>query len=350
MRTYDRVADLPVRIDRYAFDGLEATVSARFVRRSTVVRISGGGHEGVGEDVVYDNQDQSVLQRFGLVLPPPGTYTFDEYSRLLEERWLFTHRPMRPASFHYRRWAIESAVFDLALRQAGTSLPEALGREARPLRFVSSLNLGHPPDLTAITRRLAIDPGLRFKLDPAPDWTPRVIVELADLGVVDTLDFKGHYEATPQLTPPHPGMYAQLVGAFPDAWIEDPQLTPEIDSVLAPHRDRITWDAPIHSIADIEALPFAPRMVNVKPSRLGPLSALLDCYDWLSERGIGAYCGGQFELGPGRGQVQAMAALFHPDAPNDIAPVEWNLPEPPRTAARNPLEPRLVEAGFGWTP
>ena len=51
--------------------------------------------------------------------------------------------------------------------------------------------------------------------------------------------------------------------------------TPEIDELLEPHRDRITWDAPIHSIADIEALPFAPRMVNLKPSRLGGLRSLL---------------------------------------------------------------------------
>ena len=30
--------------------------------------------------------------------------------------------------------------------------------------------------------------------------------------------------------------------------------------MLAPFRDRITWDAPIHSIADIEALPFRPEL------------------------------------------------------------------------------------------
>ena len=38
--------------------------------------------------------------------------------------------------------------------------------------------------------------------------------------------------------------------------------------------DRITWDAHIHSVADIEALPFPPRMVNIKPSRFGSIRAL----------------------------------------------------------------------------
>ena len=99
--------------------------------------------------------------------------------------------------------------------------------------------------------------------------------------------------------------------------------------MLEPHRDRITWDAPIHSVADIEALPFPPRMVNVKPSRFGSVRALFDAYDYCAERGIGGYGGGQFELGPGRGQIQYLASLFHPDTPNDVAPGGYNLHDPP---------------------
>ena len=112
--------------------------------------------------------------------------------------------------------------------------------------------------------------------------------------------------------------------------------------MLAPHRERFSWDAPIHSIADIEALPYPPRMVNIKPSRLGGLRSLLDAYDYCAERGIGNYGGGQFELGVGRGQNQYLASLFHADAPNDVAPTGFNLPgaaggpavEPARAGAR----------------
>ncbi len=53
---------------------------------------------------------------------------------------------------------------------------------------------------------------------------------------------------------------------------------------------------------------------------------MLDAYDYCAERGIGNYGGGQFELGPGRGQIQYLASLFHPDTPNDIAPTGYNLP------------------------
>jgi len=118
--------------------------------------------------------------------------------------------------------------------------------------------------------------------------------------------------------------------------------------VLQPYRDRVTWDAVIHSVADVEDLPFPPKTVNVKPSRFGALPELFAAYDYLEDRGIGAYGGGQFELGVGRGQIQALAALFHADAPNDIAPGVYNLPDPPAELPRSPLEPRLVDPGFGW--
>jgi hypothetical protein len=141
-----------------------------------------------------------------------------------------------------------------------------------------------------------------------------------------------------------------VVEAFPRAWIEDPDVvTPETAAVLEPHRDRITWDAEIHSIDDIEALPFAPRMVNVKPSRIGGLPKLCATYDYCAERGIEMYGGGQFELGPGRGQAQYLASLFHPHTPNDLAPAAFNQNHPPPGLPVSPLLPAPDEVGFRWT-
>ena len=57
--------------------------------------------------------------------------------------------------------------------------------------------------------------------------------------------------------------------AFPDAWLEDPTLTagdrPRCSAAPRPHH--VGRADPL--VADIEALPFPPRMVNVKPSRFG---------------------------------------------------------------------------------
>jgi hypothetical protein len=167
-------------------------------------------------------------------------------------------------------------------------------------------------------------------------------------GAVDSVDFKGLYEGTIVDSHAGPELYELVVGAFPDAWIEDPKLTDEIDAILLPHRDRITWDAPIHGVADIEALPFAPRMVNIKPSRLGPLRSLFGAYEYCGQRGIGMYGGGQFELGPGRGHIQYLAALFHPDTPNDTAPGGYNDPSVPAGLPASPLEVRAHDTGFRW--
>ena len=137
--------------------------------------------------------------------------------------------------------------------------------------------------------------------------------------------------------------------AFGDAWIEDPKLTPETDAVLAAHRERFSWDAPIHSIEDIQALPYPPRMVNIKPSRLGGLRNLLDAYDYCAAEGIGNYGGGQFELGVGREQIQYLASLFHADAPNDVAPTGFNLPQPLAGLPSSPLPPTPSAVGFRWS-
>ena len=105
--------------------------------------------------------------------------------------------------------------------------------------------------------------------------------------------------------------------------------TPDTRSVLEPHLERVTWDAPIGSLDDLAALPVRPSYVNVKPSRLGTLASLLDVCDHLAAEGIRAYGGGQFELGPGRGQIQYLASVFHPDAPNDVAPLGYHEVRPP---------------------
>jgi L-alanine-DL-glutamate epimerase-like enolase superfamily enzyme len=348
MSTYDRIAELPIELDGYSLEPLEREVSSEFTRLSTVVRMRGGEHDGAGEDVTYDALDHVALQDAGAVHDFTSARTMGELCELVEDVDLFPGPPVRDVSRLYRTWAFESAALDLALRQAGVSLADYVGRAPRPVTFVVSLRLGEPPSIDPVRRRLESYPRLRFKLDPTSSWDDALIEELVATGAVDSVDFKGFYHGTVVDQPPDPDLYGRVVAAFPDAWVEDPALTPETDPVLEPHRERITWDAPIHSVADIEALPFAPRMVNIKPSRLGPLRELFRAYDYCEEHGIGAYGGGQFELGPGRGHIQYLASLFHPDTPNDVAPSDYNSPEPPPGLPVSPLEPAIETLGFRW--
>jgi L-alanine-DL-glutamate epimerase-like enolase superfamily enzyme len=349
LSTFARLADIAVEIDGYELEGQEFEASPTFTRLSTTIRLRGAGEEGIGEDVTYDALDHVALQDAGPIQPLAGSHTVGAFCDLAGGLDLFAAGPpVREWSRLYRRWAFESAALDLALRQAGIPLTEALGLEARPVTFVASLRLGEPPTIDPVARRLERYPGLRFKLDPTSSWTDDLVAELVETGAVDSVDFKGQYKGTVVDQPPDPELYTKVVESFPDAWLEDPALTDETDPILAPHRDRITWDAPIHSIADIEALPFPPKMVNVKPSRVGGLRPLLDTYDWCAARGITAYGGGQWELGCGRGQIQYLASLFHPDAPNDVAPSGYNDPRVPPGLPESPLRPAPAETGFRW--
>ncbi len=348
MSAWETLAGLALEIEDYALEPLQATVSSDFERKSTVIRLRGAGEEGVGEDVTYDPIDQGILQAAGPTLPLQGRFTLASFCERLAELSLFPQPPQREVSSRYRTWAYESAALDLGLRQAGTTLHHALGREPRPVRFVVSLRLGEPASLEPLRRRLQMYPGLRFKLDPTSSWDEGLIAELVATGAVDSVDFKGLYHGSIVDQPADPVLYRRVAEAFPEAWIEDPALTAETDAVLAPYRERFSWDAPIHSIEDIEALPYPPRMVNIKPSRLGGLQNLLGAYDYCAERGIGNYGGGQFELGVGRGQNQYLASLFHADAPNDVAPTGFNLPDPPAGLPSSPLAPVPSAVGFRW--
>jgi hypothetical protein len=331
---WKRLADLPLQVEGYALERLEKPVTRGFTRVTTVVHLRAGGEEGLGEDVTWYAEHHDREQQAGAVLPLAGEWTLASFSDALqiEEPW--------------RRWAYESAALDLALRQARQSLAEAVGREPQPVKFVVSPGLGTPPTSEVVRRWLELEPGHRFKLDPGSDWTDELIADLADTGAVVTADYKGYY--TDQDPPPDADLYRRVAEGFPNAYLEDPALTDETEPVLEPHRERVTWDAPIHSVADVEGLSFAPRTLNSKPSRFGRVQDVLAFYDHCDTNGISLYGGGMFELGPGRGQIQYLASLFHADGPNDVAPRPYNDPEPRPGLPKSPIEPAPAPAGFRW--
>ncbi len=348
MPLYDHVSDLPLKIDGYALHALSKTVSSGFERVSTIFELYGGGESGEGEDVTYSADAQVAQQAAGPVLELAGEWTFGSFSEHLGTLETFPgYEPEMPVYRSYRRWGLESAALDLALRQAGAPLHERVGRDPQPITFVVSSRMGEPPTIAPVRHRLARYPDLRFKLDATPDWSDELIAELVESGAVDSIDFKGAYKGTVVDVPTDPELYRRIAEAFPDAWLEDPDLeTEEARRALLAHQDRITWDAPIHSVQDILAAPVMPRTVNLKPSRFGSVKALFEAYEFCEQRGMGAYGGGQYELGVGRDQVQLLAAIFHPHAPNDIAPGGYDALDPEPGLPASPLEARPAPTGF----
>lgn len=351
-QVYPRLATLDLEISGYRTERHELDVSSGFRRVTTEVVLTGAGLEGRGEDVTYQAEDHDD---YPAALPVAGRWTLDSYSAHLETLDLFPGRPPQDGSSrHHRRWAFESAALDLALRQRGSSLGDAVRRTYAPVRFVLSTRLDIKP-------WLAVDPRLEFKLDPTPEWDGRLMEEIAATGRVRALDFKAFYSGSPVDNPPDPVQYALVARAFPDAVLEDPAFEGPAREALRGAEERFSFDAPVHSWDDVVALSarvrevcapacdaFALRHLNIKPSRFGRLRALFDCIARAQAAGMALYGGGQFELGVGRDQIEALASLFYPDGANDVAPRVYHG-EPHAGVPPSPLVPLdAQEPGFGF--
>jgi hypothetical protein len=326
MALFERLCDHELVVDEVRTEQRSVDVSSDFKRVTTIVVLSGGGAEGRGEDVTYTAEDHDWFP----ALEPAGATTLGGFSAALDGLQLFSGEPKMPASRDYRRWAFESAALDLALRQAGTSLGEAVEREARPVRFVVSTR----GDAFAW---LSAAPELELKLDPENEWDRPFMERLAGTGRVRVLDLKAYYRGTAVDVEPDPELYRNVVDLFPDVVIEDASLDGACGEVLRGLEKRLSFDAPIHSVDDVRALAVEPGWMNIKPSRFGTIERLLECIEYCDSHAIRLYGGGQFELDVGRRQIQALASLFYPDGPNDVAPSEYNAGGPRAGLPQSPL-------------
>ena len=344
---YNRLAELSLAVDEYALSAASLDTSSGFTRVSTTVELSGDGETGRGEDVGYGADDQRRFQnRYGDGgLDLAGRYTLDGFSEHLETLDLFPEPPENEADRHYRRWALESAALDLALRQADTDLGSALGLTYDPVRFVVSTRLESPDRLDEIR---AGHPGAEFKLDPTEKWDQPFVEAVAKRGGVRVLDLKGHYEGTDVDGSADPALYRRLFEAFPNTVVEDPAVTEATRPLVEDVAGRVSWDAPITGVDSVEALPFEPDWLNIKPSRFGTVRSLLETIEYCRERDVRLYGGGQFELGVGRDQIQALASLFYPEAPNDVAPGAYNAASLADGPPTSPLEPPADPSGYRW--
>src|SRR4051812_26645856 len=168
---WNRIAGLPLVVESHALERLEAPAPAE--RVTFHVRLRGGGVYGLGEDVGGTMAEEDKGAAFAAAapsLPLAGEWTLESFTDHFAGLDLWPAPPTWDMARRWRNWAFESAALDLALRQAGVGLPEALGRSAAPVRFVNSLGLGDPPVFAMLGRRLERYPELRFKLDAQETW------------------------------------------------------------------------------------------------------------------------------------------------------------------------------------
>jgi hypothetical protein len=344
---YDRVRDLPLEVENAELSGRSAETSYGFTRPTTVVTLRGDGAVGVGEDVTTDPDDHERFQADGIGADLSGSYTVESFAaRVADLEAVAGDDWNEPGAA--RRWGLESAALDLALRQADRTLGDVLGRSYDPVRFVASLRLENPVSADPLRAWRAVDPDLGFKLDVVPGWDRAFLEELSAFEGIHVLDFKAQYDRDDDRVATDPELYEAVIEAFPAAVLEDPILdeTP-YDRLFAGQEERVSWDARIDGVEAVEALPFEPSWLNVKPARFGSLASLLDTIEYALERDVRLYGGGMFEQDRGRAHLHALASLFYPDGPNDVAPPAYNEPEPSTDVPRGPLEPPAAP-GLGF--
>ena len=338
------VKDLPITIESTSFEALLPSGPTALADFSTTqLRLRGRGEEGVGEQVGMPDAQESLRASD---FPLTGEWaTLADFLAHVDAIDMWPEPPEYELARNWRRWTFHSAALDLALRQSATRLAEVLGRTPQPVTFVNSFGLGDPPDIDKVANRRAMYPTVGFKLDVAPSWTQEIMDRIVAIEGVATIDFKGQYGLEVEDETALLAMYERTLATFDKVVFEDPHDYPAVLALLAPIADRVSYDAPITSVESIGATPIKVRIVNIKPCRVGRLQELSRVYAHCESAGIQMYNGGMGELGVGRGQAQLLASLFHPDAPNDIAPPDYNLEDPPPGLPPSPLDP-APDRGF----
>ena len=331
--------------------GTRADVSSGFLRKSTLIHLSGGGEQGTGEDVTYDAPDHDVLRAAGPRCRSPASGRSPR-SASTSRAWTRPEPPQREPSRNYRVWAYESAALDLALRQSSTSLHRRSWAASRD-RSRSSARCGSTtprrrptsaasPSASSATRRCASNSTRRRT------GTSDVITALIDSGSVDSFDFKGLYEGTvvdaPRRSRLLPADRRDVPGRLDGGPQADPgdrrgaAPAPRPDHLGRQHpRRRRRRRTPVRA-ADGQRQALALRTAARAVPDVRHLCGARDRH--VRRRAVRAR--------PGRGHIQLLASIFHPDTPNDVAPSGYNLVPPPDGLPASPLPVAAHETGLRW--
>ena len=165
---FSRLADLPLEIDAYAFERLTGGEHI-----TTMLRLVGGGTDGVGEEIGGMDAAYHDTLAEQTSWPLAGSWTLESFLDALAsfDQWGGEEPEWGDFARPFRNWMFESAALDLALRQAGVSLADALGRTPGNVTFVNSFPLGEGASWTCCCggprcTRASATRSTRRRLDP----------------------------------------------------------------------------------------------------------------------------------------------------------------------------------------
>ena len=326
---WKRLGPAPLEVEGYELERLEQPVTRGFTRVTTVVHLRGGGQEGLGEDVTWypehHDREQAGRRR------PAARRQLDARVVLGRAR---DARPAPALGLRERRARPRAAPG--GTRASPRSSAASRARSA----FVVSPGLGDPPTSRVVLRWLELDaePPLqarpRRRLDRPADRR-----RSPTTGAVVTADYKAYYRdrgrpaARPRALPARGRGLSRRLPRGPGADRRDRRR-----ARAAPRARHLGRADPLGRRR--RGARLRRRACSTRsPRASAACSELLAFYDYCDANEIALYGGGMFELGPGRGQIQYLASLFHPDGPNDVAPRAYNDPEPRPGLPPSPLPP-----------
>jgi len=302
---------------------------------SLIVRLCAEGAEGWGEAPVgvgpwYNEETQSTAWAIAREYLAP---------MLLEGE---LHRPEDVDALYARvrgnrmaRAGFEFAAWDLFGRLAGRSLSQMLGGTRE--RVAVGVSVGVQPDIESLLRVVAgyVAAGYRrvkLKIKPGWDIEPTRAVRERWPDLLLQVDANSIYSLD------HAAHLAQL-DAFNLLLIEQPLAH---DDIIDHAKLQGRLKTPIcldESIVSSDHARWALELracgiINIKPSRVGGLTAARRIHDMAAEAGVPVWCGGMLETGIGRAANVALASLPNFSLPGDISASERYFQ---RDVVRNPF-------------
>ncbi|NTU82771.1 MAG: o-succinylbenzoate synthase [Chloroflexales bacterium] len=291
-----------------------------YANHSLIVRLSAEGAEGWGEAPVgmgpwYNEETQSTAWAMAREYLAPMLLD-GELSRPEEVDARFE----RVRGNRIARSGFEFAAWDLFGRLEGRSLSQMLGGTRE--RVEVGVSVGVQPDIDSLLRVVAgyVEAGYRrvkLKIKPGWDLEPTRAVREAWPGLLLQVDANSIYSLD------HAEHLARL-DAFGLLLIEQPLAHDDIIDHAKLQRRLMTPICLDESIVSPDHARWALelkacRVINIKPSRVGGLTAARRIHAMAAEAGVPVWCGGMLETGIGRAANVALASLPNFSLPGDIS-------------------------------
>jgi o-succinylbenzoate synthase len=241
----------------------------------------------------------------------------------------FTHpaevKPVLDADFrghNMAKAAVEMGLWGLAATLAGEPLARFVGGTRDAIATGISLGIQETPELLVERARAALAEGYRkvkVKIGPGRDLAYlRAAREALGPGAPLMADANNAYTLANADRFVKLDTLGLMMIEQPLAW-DDLVRHAELQKRL---RTPICLDESITSLERAQDMVTlgSGRIVNVKPGRVGGLSASLAIHDFCLDRGVPVWCGGMLESGIGRAYNVALASLPGFALPGDVSP------------------------------